>query len=237
MLAVGRGVFERLRGCRALIFALFCSCSPARSDPPRADLPDAPADADASADSTALGDATDPSHVGQPCIPTDEEQPYFGSFELTEVAVGLSAPDCGGNACLSNHFQGRVTCPYGQSQAEADGLGTRPESELCHVTGSDADRPRVAAAVLPQLSRRRPADAVYCTCHCAGPDPDEVHCACPDGFRCIELLRPLGPWDPEPGEGSYCVKISTDYDPTMNYGPICQMGDAGELPCGQPSGG
>jgi hypothetical protein len=40
----------------------------------------------------------------------------------------------------------------------------------------------------------------------------------------------------EPFVGSYCVKAGTMHGPPGSYGPPCQVGDAGELPCGAYDG-
>jgi hypothetical protein len=53
--------------------------------------------------------------VGDPCIPEDEYQNLFGGYSVTEVNVESRSFQCETRVCLVNHFQGRVSCPYGQS--------------------------------------------------------------------------------------------------------------------------
>lgn len=52
--------------------------------------------------------------VGDVCIPTNELDPAFSGFHVTEETIEKGAPACGDGVCLVNHFQGRVTCPEGQ---------------------------------------------------------------------------------------------------------------------------
>src|SRR5258708_3032509 len=64
--------------------------------------------------------------VGRPCIPSDERQDNFSGFEVTEAVVDVPADGCETNLCLVNHFQGRTPCPYGQSDADAQGISQTP---------------------------------------------------------------------------------------------------------------
>jgi hypothetical protein len=187
----------------------------------------------ATVDAPSQGDAP---LIGQFCRPSAEDQPYFSGFEMVEVALETQAPQCPSGICLVNHFQGRTTCPYGQSDAEAKGGGARAESELCHLTSGVAAA-RVAVAVAPQRIGRRPADAVYCSCRCAGADPSATYCSCGPQFQCVELAPLFPGHDPhDPYAGSYCIKSGTAYGAATDYGGPCQPGDAGELPCGSYDG-
>lgn len=55
--------------------------------------------------------------VGDPCIPDEEYDPTFQAFSLDDVNVESKSYVCLTRLCLVNHFQGRVTCPYGQTSA------------------------------------------------------------------------------------------------------------------------
>src|SRR5271154_3956606 len=57
--------------------------------------------------------------VGDPCTPEQEYDPTFLAFSAGEVNVESKSFDCQTRLCLANHFQGRVTCPYGQTKAGA----------------------------------------------------------------------------------------------------------------------
>jgi hypothetical protein len=54
--------------------------------------------------------------VGDPCIPEQEYDPTFAGFDPREVNVESKSFQCETRLCLVNHFQGRVSCPYGQNQ-------------------------------------------------------------------------------------------------------------------------
>ena len=56
--------------------------------------------------------------VGDPCTPEQEYEPSFIGFDEKEVNVESKSFQCQTRICLANHFQGRVSCPYGQ---DADG--------------------------------------------------------------------------------------------------------------------
>jgi hypothetical protein len=126
---------------------------------------------------------------------------------------------------LVNHFQGRTTCPYGQSDAQARDTSA-PEELVCHVPGTSD---RVSVAVSKQFSGRRSQDTVYCSCQCAGPDPNGVYCACPGGFQCVSFV----------GEYSYCIKAGTEYEAgAPNVGLPCTLSQTNPPTgdCGNPDG-
>ena len=76
--------------------------------------------------------------IGDPCTPEDEYQQYFSGYEVTEVNIESKSFQCETRLCLVNHFQGRVSCPYGQTDAQAK-TGGVAENQLCHIPGtSDA---------------------------------------------------------------------------------------------------
>jgi hypothetical protein len=139
--------------------------------------------------------------VGDPCVPEDEYQAYFSGYALGEINIESRSFQCETRLCLVNHFQGRVSCPYGQS---VEG-GAPPR---CHIPGSTTNPVRVD--VRPWIKNRRATDAVYCSCRCDGPDPLGRYCKCPAGFACTELLQDIGVGKAELA-GSYCVKAGTEY--------------------------
>jgi hypothetical protein len=135
--------------------------------------------------------------VGDPCTPEIEYDSDFGGFAIEETYVESNSFQCQTRLCLVNHFQGRVSCPDGQSDHEGrcrvpDGssLVTAP------VRGWDLDRP--------------PDEAVYCSCRCDGPDADAPYCDCPAGFQCTELVPDV---KVAPGQlaGSYCVRADAQF--------------------------
>jgi hypothetical protein len=136
--------------------------------------------------------------VGDTCIPGLEKDQEFSGFGPAEVAVELGSRQCASGVCLVNHFQGRVSCPYGQADA------TQP-----YCTVPEYDVP-VLKAVAPQLVDRRGDGAVYCSCRCAGPGPGPF-CTCPESYACTPLIDNLGVSSSDV-VGSYCIKQGTEYD-------------------------
>ena len=136
--------------------------------------------------------------VGDPCMPEDEYSPEFSGFAVSEVNTESRSFQCQSRLCLVNHFQGRVSCPYGQKAHEG----------RCLLPGSDTE---VTAAVPAQLAQRRADDAVYCSCRCAGPDSSARYCECPSGFACEPLVPELS-FGQAQLPGSYCVRSGSVYD-------------------------
>lgn len=65
--------------------------------------------------------------LGAPCVPSEELQPNFGSVGSAEVSLDNSSSSCSSGICLVNHFQGRVSCPYGQDAGRQE----------CFIPGSN----------------------------------------------------------------------------------------------------
>ena len=136
-------------------------------------------------------------NVGAPCLASLESFDNFSGFAVTEVNVETSATECDTGMCLTNHFRGRASCPYGQTAEQA---ATAP---LCFIP--DSDEP-VTLPVEPQFLTRRADVAMTCSCQCGGPG-DGPFCTCPSGTTCEDVsvlggtmtrycLPPGGPWDP-----------------------------------------
>jgi hypothetical protein len=171
--------------------------------------------------------------IGDPCIPEEEYKQDFSGFALSEVNVESRSFQCETRVCIVNHFQGRVSCPYGQASADitdplkqpdhparcrvpgtsggtcVDGSGN---TQSCMTGGTNVDE--ITVPVSPQLIFRSTNDAVYCSCRCDGPDPAARYCECPSGFKCEELIREIGVEGRGQLVGSYCIKPGTAYDPT-----------------------
>jgi hypothetical protein len=145
--------------------------------------------------------------VGHPCIPEDEYRADFGGYSKDEVNIESRSFQCETRVCLVNNFQGRVSCPYGQGQTQLDSETKDDDCQLPDVTGY------VTEPVAPQLQSRRPADAVYCSCRCDGPQTksNAAYCECPSGFDCRPLIDNLGLGKAEL-VGSYCVREGTYFD-------------------------
>lgn len=143
--------------------------------------------------------------VGDPCIPEDEYSDTFSGFAVTEVNTESRSFQCRSRMCLVNHFQGRVSCPYGQSDEQA------ASDPRCALPGGSEP---VLTAVKPQLVGRRTDDAVYCSCRCAGPDPSARYCECPSGFSCSPVVPDFGVGEAQL-PGSYCIRAESEYVPAQ----------------------
>ncbi|MET0791658.1 MAG: hypothetical protein ABW061_09080 [Polyangiaceae bacterium] len=158
--------------------------------------------------------ACQPGGVGDPCTPEDEYELNVPGYSGKEVNVESQSFQCTTRVCLVNHFQGRVSCKYGQ----AAGAGN------CHIPGSD---PKDATAVIPgqvdpQLFARTADKAVYCSCRCDGDDKSARYCKCPSGYACEKLVDDLHLGSAQV-TGSYCVRDGTQYDPKQlgtNCSPV-----------------
>jgi hypothetical protein len=176
-----------------------------------------------------LGLGCQSSGVGDPCTPEDEYQTRFSGYSVKEANVESRSFQCETRVCLVNHFQGRVSCPYGESDEQIalrPGAG-QPLTEGCSVPGTSGARAedRIEVQVEPQLVERRAERAVYCSCRCDGPDSNAKYCECPSGYACVELVKDLGLGSGQLA-GSYCVKDGTEYNSTQATGVQCSRASA-----------
>jgi hypothetical protein len=192
--------------------------------------------------------------VGDPCTPEAEYDPAFLGFDAAEVNVEEKSFQCETRLCLANHFQGRVTCPYGQASTGTAAATTAYDGTkgttgcitptLQPVTGLDPTTGVVASvagqmpgAVLPQCADRTAAEAVYCSCRCANVDGQtndgSNYCSCPTGFSCTQLVSSVGAGT-DPGlVGAYCIKNATAFDPNNSCSTECAAATGG---CGTAQG-
>ena len=158
--------------------------------------------------------------VGDPCLPEDEYHADFSGFSRSEVGFESGSLQCRTRTCLVNHFQGRVSCPFGQAEGALDLPADDPRRcRLPGLTGDDTSD-AVVVPVDAWAVDRNPERAVYCSCRCAGPDPKVRYCECPSGYGCEELVKELGVRRKELA-GSYCVKDGTVFDPTTTRSVTC----------------
>jgi hypothetical protein len=148
--------------------------------------------------------ACQPGGVGDPCTPEDEYTPTFSGYAADEVNTESKSFQCETRVCLVNHFQGRVSCKYGQDTPTAGAKSP------CHVPG-EPNLP-VTAQVSPQLVTRQADAAVYCSCRCDGPETNARYCKCPSGYACEHLRDQLTiPGAGAQLAGSYCVRDGTEF--------------------------
>jgi hypothetical protein len=152
-------------------------------------------------DSGTIPPLAAPVALGEPCVNPDENHPDFPGYSASEVNIDDNSPVCASRVCVQNHFQGRASCPYGQTAGDAG----------CLVAGSNVP---VTAAVKPQLEQRQAATASTCSCQCAGYGPGP-YCTCPVDMECDHLVDKLSV-APTPGtpdlSGSYCIPNGSLYD-------------------------
>ncbi len=162
-----------------------------------------------------------PGGIGDPCTPEDEYTVGFSGYSVEEVNVESRSFQCETRICLVNHFQGRVSCPYGNTDSTVNARNAETGVD-CYIPGnSDADA-RITAAVDPQIVKRRANDAVYCSCRCKGPDKDARYCECPSGFQCEDLVDKLGLTGGQLA-GGYCIRESTQYKKSQDTTNVCRF--------------
>lgn len=71
--------------------------------------------------------------IGDPCTPEQEYNADFLGFDKKEVNVESKSFQCRTRLCLVNHFQGRVSCPYGQTSDAKPNAGS---TSACTLPGS-----------------------------------------------------------------------------------------------------
>lgn len=147
--------------------------------------------------------------TGVPCSSMSEDDPGFSSFATNQTEYESQPnmnPGCPGEICLVHEFQGRASCPYGQTQQDLSLPGTSPRR--CRTPGGTP----VTVPVAPQLIDRSAARYSICSCRCgaadnvdAGSGGNPAYCACPAGMVCQPVI-PLSPFmDATTLSGSYCV--------------------------------
>jgi hypothetical protein len=197
----------------------------------------------AAATAVALsGTGCQPTGVGDPCTPEAEYSTSFTGFDYKEVSTESADYQCFSRLCLVNHFQGLVSCPYGQDIKQnsdwgnASGMATAPKGCTtpfinAPVDGKDANgnliNTTTGATVLPQCNDRRATQAVYCSCRCANldgnTDDGAVYCACPDGFTCTQLYSSIGGGLNQGLTGAYCIRAGSDYNPNAVCAGECSV--------------
>lgn len=162
------------------------------------------------ASDAGAGDASvpnfDPSTgvTGNACVLAIEDDPKFYGFLDIETThdqpVGIN-PACPGEICVVHEFQGRASCPYGQT------------TEALSLSSTDPRRCRTPSGapvedwIAPQLVDRPASRYSICSCRCSlgGEAGDNSnYCTCPTGMVCRALIPNLLPVDAA-WVGAYCV--------------------------------
>jgi hypothetical protein len=204
------------------------------------------------------GSGCAPTGIGDPCTPEQEFDPQFIGFNFHEVSTESKSFQCMTRVCLVNHFQGRVSCQYGQApdgtplpntvaecnDSSGNGAGCCTPGIPLPVTGQlDANgQPTdqtLLKTVMGQCTKRTADQAVYCSCRCAngngGTDDGAVYCQCPDGFSCTQLVSAIQSSSVQTAQdkgltGAYCIKNGTQYNPNQG----CTACDPNLGGCGGP---
>jgi len=174
--------------------------------------------------------------VGDPCTPEAEYSTSFTGFNVKEVSTESADYQCFSRLCLVNHFQGLVSCPYGQSGAQNSEWPNAPATAPKGCTTPFIKAPvdgkgpngyinsTTLSAVAAQCLDRRADQEVYCSCRCANldgkTDDGAVYCTCPSGFSCTQLYTSIGGMTNQGLTGAYCIKQNSDYniDTSCNSG-------------------
>jgi len=182
---------------------------------------------------TATGDAGTAVAIGAACIPSQELSTTFLGFDSRDVVLDEGNVACGSGVCLVNHYQGRVTCPYGQDEAADGPFGAAPGGSAkcggasapsaCCTPGSDqsvlasqdvGSATPTHSQVQPGCVDRPSAKTVTCSCRCANAagktDDGAQYCSCPGGFACTQVVPELTVGDPL--AGAYCIANGSAYD-------------------------
>jgi hypothetical protein len=161
--------------------------------------------------------------LGERCLPPREYLASFQNFRVDSVTVVTNTPQCESGLCLVNHFQGRVSCPYGNTHESVI------PPDRCYLPASEEE---VLVDVAPQLTERTADVAVACSCRCDGPGPGPF-CECPEGMQCEPLISPVDLPADASLAGSYCIPNGTAFDFTR---PPVSTNDcvSGWSDCGDP---
>jgi len=191
-----------------------------------------------------LGTGCQSTGVGDPCVPDKEYDSTFAGFVEQEVSTEGESFQCQTRLCLVNHFQGRVTCPYGQNSlghAPGQDVGSANDTVAGSMASAGCMTPGFpepvtgpvqadmttpvdmvnGMAVQPQCSDRQAAKTVYCSCRCAdinGTQNGGNFCNCPDGFACTQLVSSLSAATDQGLTGAYCIRKGTEFGSSATAG-------------------
>jgi hypothetical protein len=163
--------------------------------------------------------------IGAPCVPAEEYDFTYAGGDVDEVGAQPDDTACNGGVCIIDHFQGRTSCPYGQS---AD--GAPPDGAMSGCMLPDSSTP-VQGAVAPWCSNRPPSEVVTCSCRCedldGGSDDSGAFCVCPSGYSCTQLIASFGASSGDLA-GGYCIKTGSAVGPDAG---ACIACDPTTTPC------
>jgi hypothetical protein len=134
--------------------------------------------------------------VGDPCVPPDELEATFSGFSIAqEYIVASDYFSCNAGICLVNHFQGRVTCPLGQTAPMPCAGPADTTTCGAGATCVSAELPADAcdpAADAPCGNTGRFCDPALKVCKCTSDAGCGEGAACGVGGRCVAFVCSAG---------------------------------------------
>jgi hypothetical protein len=199
-----------------------------------------------------IGTGCQSTGIGDPCTPEEEYHTDYLGAQVTEVKAESKSYQCQSFLCLVNHFQGRVTCPYGQVSFDDGGASNLQPCQTPigqAVTGTldggpgDPSNPATFVdsvnkdTVAPNCENRPADNSVYCSCRCQNEegktDDGANYCTCPDGFQCQQLISSIGGASFQGLTGAYCIKSNTNFNANSFQ---CTQCNAADPKCGSAQG-
>lgn len=111
--------------------------------------------------------------VGDPCTPEDEYDTQFPGFKIAQENIESRSFQCSTRICLVNHFQGRVSCPFGQGPNLIKSCNGPDDKNTC-AQGESCVQSQVFAP------------------ECCDAADDACASACPEGLQCDVKRRICG---------------------------------------------
>jgi hypothetical protein len=124
--------------------------------------------------------------VGDPCTPEDEYNTQFPGFKVSEENIESRSFQCSTRICLVNHFQGRVSCPYGQDASQIVKACNGPDDKTTCASMGDKAACVESAALAPDCTCKK-GDTAGCAAACGNVagltcDPDLSICTCTSDY-------------------------------------------------------
>ena len=147
--------------------------------------------------------------VGDPCTPEDEYNTQFAGFKVQEENIESRSFQCSTRICLVNHFQGRVSCPQGQTTTDIQSCGG-PTDTSCGAGAKCVESQTLAPECTCDINK--PGD---CLAQCSGIqgtscDPKLKVCGCTMSTMVNNVLFSCALADPN-CKGKTCLAVLKSY--------------------------
>jgi hypothetical protein len=176
--------------------------------------------------------------VGDPCTPDEEYDALFDGFDIAENYLESRSLQCATRVCLVNYFQGRVSCPLGQSAADITPCAG-PGDTACAAGQSCVVSDTLAQACDP-CDPAKDAGCMPLSCPAGLTcDPARKLCTCDSSSPAVTVAGVsygCGYFDPScvPSASAPCAGLPTSYlchaagacqtagaTPAQNEGKVC----------------